>query len=268
MSNGLHQHAKAADILPNPEMACANRSCGTDLRVISVTVMIIRKDQSVCGYPIADIRKLLRAIGWLDVSPKFFEQLLGLSPKQAERLASRLEKGGYICKVGKDGQTLYRTTLDGNRLAGATTRTISRKVAERNLKEFMRRVDAVNSNPDYMYTVTGVMLFGSMLTDRDKVGDIDLALQLQRKPFDDETYTRAAAERVRVAIERGRWFTNIVDRAFWPIIEIKVFLKSKMRGLSVHDLEELQHLPAFDCKVLLGSTNEFAALLPQAKFVP
>ena len=51
----------------------------------------------------------------------------------------------------------------------------------------MQRVEAVNSNPDYLAKVTGVIVFGSFLSQSEELGDVDVGIQLEWKPSDDDT---------------------------------------------------------------------------------
>jgi hypothetical protein len=73
--------------------------------------------------------------------------------------------------------------MAGNPLANATAvASISRTIADRLLKEFLIRVGTVNGNPSWPCRVRKVVVFGSHLNNEERVGDIDLAIQLDRRP--------------------------------------------------------------------------------------
>ena len=152
-------------------------------------------------------------------------------------------------------------------MAGATLRPISRAAAERTLEAFMQRVRAVNSDPDYLETVTGVIVFGSFLSPEKDLGDVDVGIQLERKPMSEEVFMQLAEARRTLAQGRGRRFRNLSDWATWPTREIWVFLKSRARQLSIHDFRELRRLPPFHCRILLGDRRTVAKSLPNAQCV-
>ena len=54
--------------------------------------------------------------------------------------------------------------------------------AQEVLDGFLRRVDALNCDPNAVRYIDQVWLFGSVLRGQDTVGDIDLALVTARRP--------------------------------------------------------------------------------------
>lgn len=133
--------------------------------------MILRSHQVIAGHPAREMRRLLREIRHLQVACGYVCDVLGCSMKEAKEVMEALEQEGYLSKNGQlDGQQLYETTVSGNQLAGANLRPISRVTAEKKLRGFMERVHAANSNPDYLETITGVIVFGSLLSEKEKLG--------------------------------------------------------------------------------------------------
>ena len=230
--------------------------------------MIVRPDQVIAGRPAKDIRKLLREIHHLQVSSAYIRDVLRCSMDEAKQVLSALEREGYLSRAGRhEGHDLYETTLKGNQLAGANLRPISRATAERTLRAFMQRVGAVNSNPDYLETITGVIVFGSFLSPSEELGDVDVGIELERKPMGDEVFMQLAEGRRQLAQERGRRFRNLSEWVTWPTTEIWLFLRSRARQLSIHDFRELKRLPPFRCKILLGERRALAKSLPNAAFI-
>jgi len=77
----------------------------------------------------------------------------------------------------------WRNTMAGNALANATAAApISRADADRVLNAFLIRVGIVNDAKTSLYRVGKVVVFGSYLGNQDRVGDIDLAIRLDRRP--------------------------------------------------------------------------------------
>jgi hypothetical protein len=131
----------------------------------------------------------------------------------------------------------------------------------------MQRVRAVNSDPDYLETITGVIVFGSFLSASEELGDVDVGIQLERKAMEDDLFMQRSEARRQLAQERGRRFRNLSEWVTWPSREIWLFLKSWARQLSIHDFRELQRLPPFRCKILFGKRQALVRSLPNAQFV-
>jgi predicted nucleotidyltransferase len=233
-----------------------------------LTRMILRPDQVIAARPAKDIRKLLREIRHLQVSCEHVQHVLGCPMEEAKQIIRALEKEGYLSRTGRhEGCDLYETTLKGNQLAGANLRPISRTTADKTLKAFLQRVRAVNADPDYLETITGVIVFGSFLSARKELGDVDVGIRLERKAMGDELFMQLAEMRRKLAQERGRRFRNLSEWVTWPSHEIWMFLKSRANQLSIHDFRELQRLPPFRSKILLGERRALVKSLPNAQFV-
>jgi hypothetical protein len=186
---------------------------------------------------------------------------------EAKQVVSALEREGYLSRTGRhEGHDLYETTLKGNQLAGAKLRPISRATANRTLQAFVRRVRAVNSDPEYLETITGVIVSGSFLSPSEELGDVDVGIELERKPMGDEVFMQLAEARTQLAQERGRQFRSLTEWVTWPTTEIWLFLKSRARQLSIHDFRELKRLPPFRCRILLGKRRALMKALPNATF--
>ena len=230
--------------------------------------MILRPGQVIAGRRAKDIRRFLREILHLQVSCGYAQHVLGCAKEEAKQVMSALEKEGYLSRAGRhEGHDLYETTLKGNQLAGANLRPISRTTAEKTLKAFLQRVRVVNADPDYLETITGVIVFGSFLSASEELGDVDVGIQLERKAMADEVFMQRAEARRKLAQERGRQFRNLSEWVTWPSREIWLFLKSRARQLSIHDFRELQRLPPFRCKILFGERQALVKSLPNARFV-
>jgi hypothetical protein len=54
---------------------------------------------------------------------------------------------------------------------------VTRKTADRVLREFLDRVRGLIANEDALYQVPEVVIFGSYLTNAERLGDVDLAIE-------------------------------------------------------------------------------------------
>jgi predicted nucleotidyltransferase len=138
--------------------------------------------------------------------------------------------------------------MAGNALAHATAALpISRAHADRQLKEFLARVETVNADESWPHRIGKVVLFGSYLSSQESVGDIDLAIRLERRAVFADHWPEAVLARADAATRQGRRFRGFLDRLAWAEKEVKQYLRGGKRVLSLHDwtTEEpwLQHAP-------------------------
>jgi len=234
--------------------------------VSSVSKMRITKGQIVAGYPALEVRGFLRRYRLGAFVAEASEEALKVSPAEAAKFLSVMVSLGYLEPVNPppaDETPCFEVTSLGQAFANASgARPISRETADRVLREFMERVQAVNASDEYVYKIESVVLFGSMLTDLDRLGDVDLAIELLPTALDDRLFQNQCQSRRRLAIEKGRRFGSTFDWAVWPTMEIFLFLKSRSRSLSLHALNEVVEMKEVSYRVLHGNRKRLAAMIP------
>lgn len=159
----------------------------------------------------------------------------------------------------------YRVTRTGRSLARASgAKRIERLTAEKTLAEFMERVNQSNSNQEYLYSVTRVAVFGSYLENTSRLGDVDVAVDLQpRIPLKGnwvEVFQHHAEK-------SGRSFATFEDTIDWPRRELLLFLKSRKRSVSIQSwfaFVQMEKPKGFRYRVLLGDEKEIARELKEA----
>jgi len=97
------------------------------------------------------------------------------------------------------------------------------------------RVGIVNAATTSLYSVGKVVAFGSYLGNQDRVGDIDLAIRLDRRPEFAPRWPEALLARAEAAENHGRRFRGFLKRLAWPETEVKRYLRGGVRSLSLHD---------------------------------
>lgn len=217
--------------------------------------MRISSSDTVIGYPILRIRRVLEKCQAADLIVSEVERLLKVDQSEAHSVLSALEQEGYIelCAEYLPHEQ-WRTTLKGNTLANASAaRPVSRTKAQLRLKEFMDRVEQVNAHDLYVYRVAKVALFGSMLSESPTVGDIDLAVQLEPK-YELTEMSARREQRVAAAREAGKIFSNSVDRLLWPHTEVWLVLRNRSHVISLHRFDELMDLNT-PFKLLLSASD-------------
>jgi hypothetical protein len=162
--------------------------------------------------------------------------VLKIPEQQARRLVYRLRRLGYAEVVPQQRPGTWRNTMAGNALANAiATPPLSRRDADRLLKEFLVRVGIVNDDPSWLYRVGKVVIFGSYLNSQECLGDIDFAIRLDRRPEFAERWPEVLLAKADAAANRGRRFRGFLDRLAWPETEVKRYLRGGVRWLSLHD---------------------------------
>jgi hypothetical protein len=90
----------------------------------------------------------------------------------------------------------------------------------------MDRVNAVNASKVYAFKVKSAVLFGSVLSSADGLGDVDVAIDLRRRISDSAKFREHCDRRRHLAEEQGRAFSTAIDWATWPEKEVVLQLKA------------------------------------------
>lgn len=218
--------------------------------------MQINANDSLAGVPILTIRAVLkRALNRTINDLPFFAHYLDVSEKKARQVVTELVEQGYL-QVQQKRPKLWSVTLKGGGLANATAaKPIRRATADRVLSAFMERVHEVNRNDYYLFKVTRVVLFGSYLSDKEMLGDVDVAIDIKRKQEDWEEHQRLSRQRIAEAKDRGRVFEWWYAEDMWPENETMLFLKSRSRALSLYTWEiDREMIEATNHKTLYEET--------------
>src|SRR5947208_5083131 len=134
-----------------------------------------------------EVRRLLRGFMGATVVGAYFRDAGLLEALLAKGLVgtvyrdpTQLRKSRLVIGPGdRVAGPWYELTDQGTRLAQASAAApLRRATAERKLREFMARVEQVNQSEEFAYRVNRVVLFGSYLTDAERVNDIDVAVEL------------------------------------------------------------------------------------------
>ena len=205
--------------------------------------MRINSKDKIAGVPILSVRKLFSSGGDFLDEESVIDRLL-LKPPGARKLIRELVRQGFLEPAKLPSNRLaWEKTMKANalRLASAA-KPISRKTAEARLSDFLERVNEVCQDDHYIYKVKRAWIFGSFLSDAEKLGDVDLAIELVAKNFSGQSFDQIVQEKIEEAHQGGRRFSSIFDQAIWPQTEVWLKLKSKSRSLSLHPcLENMEN---------------------------
>jgi hypothetical protein len=208
----------------------------------------------IAGVPAFEIRELMRKAGDMAILAAFAQEALGISASRTRAVMKDLTAQGYLTSGEIAGEVHWEVTIQGRALAMAKAGApIKRRTADRLVAEFLQRVEQVNASKIYAYRVARVVAFGSYVTDRPDLGDIDLAISLAAKwratawPAEG-SYEGWTQPRRDAATNAGRQFSSTVDFIDWPSTEIRLFLKNRSRAISLADADRIP--PGAQTKIL------------------
>jgi predicted nucleotidyltransferase len=189
----------------------------------------------------------------------------GYDQRRAEEIAKAMELAGYVWRDrGRDqcnnnNFPWYAATDAGRDLTrGSAAKRIKRETATAALSEFVKRVNLVNSNPKYLYSVRRVAVFGSFLGRGDRLGDVDVAVDFKPRVMLDREHKWVELFKHH-AWDSGRSFSSFQEEIFWPRKEVLLALKSGKRSISIqswYSFLEMEKTKNFRYKVLFGDADQ------------
>src|SRR5712692_8582635 len=140
----------------------------------------------------------------------------------------------------------YETTIQGNALGMAKAgKPVKRASAGSVLRELLGRVKAINDRQDLAHRVESVVVFGSYLSDAQRLNDLDIAVELRPRSSDDATWERLRKASLERAHAAGRRFRNVVEQVGWPQLEVLAILNSRSRTISLCEWQSLLRMEGF-----------------------
>jgi hypothetical protein len=99
---------------------------------------------------------------------------LNVTPEQAQQTLPVLQLAGYIEPVGRVRK--WRTTEQGELIAGSTAPKFTRESIERALASLTERIESINQDNNAPYRITQAVGFGDFLSDRARVQAADVGI--------------------------------------------------------------------------------------------
>jgi len=194
---------------------------------------------------------------WTDArrSNKMFGLRLPKAPDftaQTYSLIEALLAHQLVYEVGQDsdGRMVYRVTDEGHATGMKTlVPRMNRTAAEALLEEVLARVAGINSDGDLLHHITEVRVFGSYLTDSEDLGDLDLAIKLERRRIEGKWVNAA-----RILADKSRRTLSFFQRLTFPETEVRRRIKSRLPRLSLHETSELDENPHMGGKTVYTFT--------------
>lgn len=200
--------------------------------------MIIKSKDTIAGLPALKVRKFLKQVRRYDFfDEKYVAKHLALSISEARTFIKKLVALKFITTIKNKSKSsvTWEITPKGISLSVASARPIKRQAADKQFKELLSRVEVVNSDPSYLYRVSVVVLFGSFLSNKPEIGDIDVAIDLKVKESNLQKNEVLRNKKIKDAVLHGKRFSSWMEEISWPELEVWSFLKSRSRGLKLHN---------------------------------
>ena len=192
--------------------------------------------ERIAGQPAVKVREFLRRAFDGNWNLSYVAKKLRVDLVVAEEVVAELGRRGYIkAAESSSGEAHWSNTMQGNAFSHASgAKPLLRSSADQRVKEFLARVAEIGKNPEFLYRVETAVLFGSYLTAKDRINDIDLFLRIVPKEKDREKQHLLEQRRTEEAMRQGKSFGTFVDQISWPQTEVLKYLKARSRSISLH----------------------------------
>jgi predicted nucleotidyltransferase len=117
---------------------------------------------------------------------------------------------------------------------------VRRETADRLIKELLQRVEIMNASTDkyaFPYKVKRLILFGSYLTDKPVLGDIDVFYEFQSN-WEDKDFEE------KQEYFRKLYYKETSAHRYWAedycydYIKTQKYIKNRSKSLSIHQMSE------------------------------
>ena len=198
--------------------------------------MRLTRKQTICNIPILKIRDYFDHIRPAKISPDMIREHFELNLEQTDELIQELLNNEYI----EPSEGKYQLTIKGHALCVARyTSPLNKAKADKLFKEFMERVEEVNTNEYYLYKVSKIVLFGSYIDpEKTDYSDIDIAFELSPKIKNHKEFDRLNDLRLAEAEAAGKTFTSFIDQIGYTERVVILKLKNKSRYISLHRMDD------------------------------
>ncbi len=205
-------------------------------------------------------RRYSDSVNWRTLGDEF-----SLTKRQAQEVLDALLKLKMIrpWEFQPDKKmACYETTIQGNALGMAKAgKPVKRASAGNVLRDLLDRVKAVNGQEALAYRVESLVVFGSYLSNAERLNDLDVAVELKPRSSDDATWKQLCEASLDRAQAAGRQFRNVVERIGRPHLEVLAILKNRSRTLSFCEWQSLFEMEGFRYAVVFGDKDRIAGLL-------
>jgi hypothetical protein len=198
----------------------------------------------IAGHPALAVRDFLRRHANTVWYADRLAVVLKVPPTTARAIVKELARLGYVGRERTRGtrDPLWCVRDPGLRFASARGGPrLRRERADRLLAEMIARCEAANAQESFAYWVARLSVFGSYLSHKPTLGDLDVVLDLEPKERNMEAQMRRDVARWRLARAQGRCVTED-DLYLWADTEVRRFVRGRASYVQLcprRDIEKL-----------------------------
>lgn len=213
----------------------------------------ISRDQTVAGVSVFEVRRFFRWARpyWSLTKDHLAACLPQHPPDVVDGLWETLLAENYIGYGRTEGEPEHKDrwtlTEKGAQLSRATAaKPITRATADRLLHATCERATVMRRSSSYFaYRPARLYVYGSYLTEKERLGDLDVGVEWEPRFADREQQTKYNLTRAKAHTDSGRRFDNFSDHLDYGFRESVLFLRNRARSLSLYHIEEPERRDTF-----------------------
>ncbi len=191
----------------------------------------------LAGHPIKYMRKLLRSDDGSGFTLDDATGALALGRATMRGILADLVKAGALVTRGDR----WHCTEKGRTLSTKSRGRILRATAEAALDALPARAREINANPDFMYTISALVAFGSVVGNVPRVGDVDVAYSLgDRHERGSEAWDAARHRALDRAPDHEK--STVLRWGEWPEREVERALRGGSTILDLQDMRGIEEI--------------------------
>ena len=202
----------------------------------------LTRAETTFGVPSVALRNALRKLGGNSlIEPEWFAKYLKVSNARCRQLAHDLQAEGWLAKDTQYPEYLALTELGHRFTIARATQPMKRKTADRLLDGAIRAAKDINADGSMTHFVEELYVFGSYLSDRHEIGDLDLGVKLGRRlgRLTNEQWSNWCRDIGYASSAR-----NIVAMLFHSENLVLRRLKQRSKYVAIHPLSDLDQIGA------------------------
>jgi hypothetical protein len=156
--------------------------------------------------------------------------------------------------------TSFELTTKGEELRRAKgSKPVARAAADKALMEMIARAEEVNASDDYLMSITHIAVFGSYVSEKDPIGDLDVAYAAHGHwgDIDSTEFSRLLYAHYRRIKGGGGDFMKVME---FPSRQVDLKMKNRVRMISIEPwvgfMSLLKKQPEFRYRVVFGDETK------------
>jgi len=223
-------------------------------------VQPIHPGQQICGRDALEIRRILKRLDGRNLSISDAVNACEISSDELTPLLNKLEAEKYLVLNHGTIAEEIAITPKGKRLyddgrPSSNKRPLKRTAAEKKLDSVLEKIAQLNNDAYYLYRITRAAVYGSYLTTKTLLGDLDVGIEFTRREPDTGRFSKLNDARIDRARIEYRSFSNIVLEQMEPLLECARFIKKGIPKLAVTTFDQLEE-HSFPFKLIYESDGQ------------